>query len=72
MLFRSRFAAPIGASAKGISVKVNGKVYSSAIEGTNAVAVEYPVKPGDVVVISGVKFPALYPSYSFTFTVTCE
>ena len=67
-----RFAAPIGAAAKGLEVRVNGTLYASAIEGGNDITVAYVPEPGDVVVASGVKYPTLYPSYSFTFTVVCK
>ena len=63
-----QFNAEIAATTKGIVVKVNGEIIESAIEGLNAVAVTYTPKAGDTFVVSGIKFPVLYPSYSFTFT----
>ena len=63
-----QFNAEIAAATKGLEVKVNGVTYPSAIEGVNAVGITCTPKAGDTFVVSGVKFPVLYPSYSFTFT----
>ena len=52
-------------------VKVGADTITSgtAING-NVVSVSAPLKAGDTVVISGVKFEQYFPSYSFTFTLT--
>ena len=50
---------------------INGT--AAAIEGASgsAITISDVTVENDIVVIKGVKYPALYPSYSFTFTVKC-
>lgn len=52
-------------------VRVNGKPRSSHQEGNAIVIEDYNPRYGDVLTVSGVKYPILFPSYSFTFTQVC-
>lgn len=67
-----KFSEEISANTTKFGVKVSGIEVSAAIVADNTVLTsrDYSsLKSGDRVVISGIKYPALFPSYSFTFTI---
>ena len=54
------------------SVKVGSEVYSASVVGDDTLSVNAgydDIAAGTIIVISGVKFPILFPTYSFTFTI---
>ena len=65
---RFQFADRIAAGPKGYSVSVGAETFIPAVIDSNILAIGYVSKPGDIFTISGVKYPTLFPSYSFTFT----
>ena len=59
--------------AKGYSVKVNGNPVAAEQTAVNTLSVKttnYDKAGGNTLIISGVKYADLFPSYSFTFTAT--
>lgn len=68
-----KFSEEISASAAKFEVKIGGLPVSAAIVADNTVLTnkDYSqLKSGDVIIVSGIKYPALFPSYSFTFMIT--
>lgn len=64
------FAEPISLAAKA-KATINGVPTAIWVEdGRRFLWLNGNLKPGDVLVVSGVKYPELFPSYSFTFTLT--
>ena len=63
------FAAEILPGPKGYNVKLAGASYTPVQDG-NKLVIDYTAKDGDIFTIAGVKYPKLFPSYSFTFTIT--
>ena len=70
--FSIAFGAPVSFSAAAKSVKIGGVAVSDSLISAsgNAVTVKSAVTAGQSVVISGVKYATLFPSYTFTFTIT--
>ena len=65
-----RFAADIGPAPKGYAVTVNAAPKTFDQVGNTLQIHNYAAAPDDVIVVSGVMYVKLFPSYSFTFTVT--
>lgn len=63
------FAADFELKSDAGAVKVNGAAATFAKSG-RAITAELKPQSGDKIVITGVRFPKLFPSYSFTFTHT--
>ena len=66
------FAAKVGFADAKKSVKIGNEVVenSKVIAADQTVTIEKDVAAGQTIVISGVKYVELYPSYSFTFTIS--
>lgn len=64
----ARFAAEIS-SKNGFTVTVNG-VKKPYTQTEYSLIINHEAKVGDVFSIAGVKYPRLFPSYSFTFAAT--
>lgn len=66
------FTEPISLTATA-KAAINGATTSVQVEdGQKSLRLNGSLKTGDVVVVSGVKYPELFPSYSFTFTLRSE
>ncbi len=63
------FNADISAGKAGYGVKVNGGEAIVPVQSGNTLAIAYAAKAGDKFVITGVKYAALFPSYTFNFSV---
>ena len=65
------FQADIAAGPKGIVVTVNGAPKTDVTVSAYSILVENcSLKQGDKIAISGLKYPKLFPSYTFTFSYT--
>ena len=64
-----RFFEPFTGTA-GFGVKVNNQTVAIQTQSETEIGINREYKVGDTYVISGVKFPVRFPSYSFTFTAT--
>lgn len=69
-----RFNAPISSKTNFVkAVTVGGAAYSATVDNGNTLVVKDvaygDLEAGTKLVISGVKYPELFPSYSFTFTI---
>ncbi len=69
-----RFNAEISSRTNFVnSVTVGGRKYSASVVGINSLTVSQisydSLAAGEKIVVAGVKYPVLFPSYSFTFTV---
>ncbi len=62
-----RFNADIALNTSKFDVKVNG-ASTTAVQNGNDIVCQHKPQNGDTFVISGIKYPTLFPSYSFTFT----
>ncbi len=62
------FAGDIS-TVKGYAVALGAQSFTPAQDG-NTLIIDYAAVTGDKFIISGVKYAALFPSYTFSFTVT--
>lgn len=66
------FSEVISPSNKGYVATINGKMYHSLQKDDNCLLIDFnysSLSPNSKIIISGVKYPNLFPSYSFTFTL---
>ena len=70
--FTVTFSANVDFNELTKSVKINDAAIDSALAAANGntIIVDNVLAAGQTVAISGIQYPALYPSYSFTFTMT--
>ena len=68
------FSDDIGPGVKGYAASVGGQAVACVpISGENILRLDVKfadIAMGDSIVVSGVKYPDLFPSYSFTFTIS--
>ncbi len=65
-----KFSYPMSPSSRGMHVYLNGERFADGItfDEIDTIMLDYVAKPGDVFTVKGVKFSALFRSYSFSFT----